>query len=185
VKRRETTHSCSTRGRGFPCFRPVPSRPGRCGGTAKAGSVFRCPGVGIFPKPVPDCVFPKRSVGGGETGLLRVGGTAGFRIPGRSTDRPEVGRHLPLQGRPIPDVRQVPLGSQLRTLVHLQKGNKRSLPHGALSRRIEPDSITLGSKLVQACVFGACAGSRGGVVPLALSAAHDDDQNHDSLLVRS
>lgn len=53
------------------------------------------PGWDVFPEPVPDGSFPERSVGHGKTGLLRVGGTADFGMPRRSTERPETGRKLP------------------------------------------------------------------------------------------
>ena len=53
------------------------------------------PGWDVFPEPVPDGSFPERSVGHGKTGPLRVGGTADFGMPRRSTERPETGRKLP------------------------------------------------------------------------------------------
>lgn len=53
------------------------------------------PGGLAFPKSVPDCVFPKRSVEHGETGLLTVGGSAGFGMPSRFTEWPEMARYRP------------------------------------------------------------------------------------------
>lgn len=43
------------------------------------------PDPAVFPKPVPDCIFPKRPVEDGETGLLREGETAGSGMPSRSS----------------------------------------------------------------------------------------------------
>ena len=53
----------------FPETKVQRNSPGRIG-------LPMAPGWAVFPKPVPDRIFPKGSIRHGEMGLLRVAGTA-------------------------------------------------------------------------------------------------------------
>lgn len=72
---------------------PVPKNEGPAGQTRRDLSSDASE-LGRFRKTCSRLRFPKWSIGHGETGLLRVSGTAGWGMPRRSIERPGMGRKL-------------------------------------------------------------------------------------------